>query len=310
MLSRAVCVAATVAACFLGGEGARPKCNAFFTRAAELDAKCVVTEGGERYINGCEESCVSTALSLRTDTTSYTDCYNLHPCRNITSTGTDPTQMMSFAACPTESCATYQETCDVSELYQKDAARPHYHDVGYKCPDASGNLEFDLPCIKAGEKKYFEIQVNNLAGLEYSVYSKSGGPVGLMELFAITDLENDEVLDCFPVDTVDSSNCPMGTISRGIRLQRPYNFKDESTNFPIRFGFKGCAETTTCNNGDNVMVFRTVGLVGAEEKGGCMSPIAEATPKEGTLCVLSGALPQVPHALMAVLVLAVLAVMG
>ena len=274
------------------------QCKSFF---AAMPQECLVAANGR--VDGCKAECVTSALTIRTDTANYTDCYNMFPC----SDNAQVESMISFANCPTQKCVNVSETCNGTSpaVPQKEEQRPFYNDVSYKCADASGNIEIALPCIAEGVKKYYEVSINNVPGFEYIVYSKSGAKVGLQEMFGISDLDNDEVMDCFPKDTLDTTNCASGLISRGIRIQRPNTFKDETTPLPIRFGFKGCAGGSSC---DNVLVFKTVGVAGTAGtlKAACTSPLKEATPADAEWCVLGGGSVLAVHP--AVLLLSVLAV--
>ena len=275
-------------------------CKEFQAALRAEDPTCLETLGSNWQVH-CTAECFAIANRIRVDTSSYTDCYNANPCSGSEGAG-------CYALCSSSAASNPAAVVPKNlELVDKEPQRPFSNVVALKCSAKTGETELHLPCIAPGMKKYYEVWINDVHGFEYTIYSKSGGPVGVVDMYGITDVGNDEVFDCFPADTRNTAACDTALIQRGITISLPFTFKntDAPVGLPIRFGIKGCAGHTGC---DNVLVFKTAALKKAANAHGCITKLQEVWPQATDYCTVGAAGAFAPSA--AVMLAAVLAVVS
>eukprot|EP01064_Diplonema_japonicum_P015669 TRINITY_DN2343_c1_g3_i2.p1 TRINITY_DN2343_c1_g3~~TRINITY_DN2343_c1_g3_i2.p1 ORF type:complete len:277 (+),score=35.89 TRINITY_DN2343_c1_g3_i2:51-881(+) len=227
----------------------------------------------DRKLVVCSDECLQHALSLKEGIAPGQDCMNFNICKNM-APGCD------------------FEVCDKSDLEDLtadtlDAKRPYLpfsNPTELKCKGEAGETEIRLPCLNPGDKVYYSVEIHNVSGIQFEVFSKAGTPLQLSEMFSITDAENDEVFDCFPRDTVDTSSCYNAYLSRGLRVPTPVVW-DPKMN--VRFGFKACAgySPVDCATNPIFLSFKTTGLKTAskpvvtfsEFSPGCTTPVKKMT---------------------------------
>eukprot|EP00755_Sulcionema_specki_P007919 Sspe_Gene.39513::Locus_19064_Transcript_1_1_Confidence_1.000_Length_978::g.39513::m.39513 len=131
-------------------------------------------------------------------------------------------------------CHSLVSTYNTLYLNWPNVGEPVYDINTHECPVAASATRI---CVTKDAPVYFETTIHKVSGFEYEITSEDGSPLGLVELFNINDLENDEVMDCFVKDSVDTSSCYNSRISRGVNLPPSIVFDPA---IKVRFGFKAC----------------------------------------------------------------------
>ena len=248
------------------------ECNEFW----KVMGTCVEGTG----MISCSDDCKARAIEARSNREMGVDCENLPLCGYQTG-------LLQSCNVGVNGCAPKN---DRFPWHRPSAALSVQTTL--KCPDGGGSTEINLPCLGADQPIiYFSVDIHDTSGYEYEVYSTDGSPTGLMEVFNINDVQNDEIMDCFASDTIDTATCQNAKISRGYQLPKSVTFDPKIT---IRFGFKACSAPEPAASCRNVLVFRTAPkktvTKGDPPKHGCISAVVQVPqPSLSPICIDSAA---------------------